>query len=181
MRCFLPNYNWACAWQNQQIDLCAQTQISLVIRPVWSESSLSAWRINVSSYTKSAQRRLKSDWADTQPPSMIWVIVERIATLMVLSCCDSNKRFYNDRPLSGVNFNYLIYVTATPTYVLRTHTRTHTHIFSCKFIISCKFLRQMQQRSKTIPLLIFWEQIIIIVIKYQRIYFYNFLFVSYHQ
>ena len=33
------------AWQNKHIDLCAQqTQISLGIHPVWSESSLSAWR-----------------------------------------------------------------------------------------------------------------------------------------
>ena len=36
---------WAAAWQNQQNDMHpAKTQISLGIRPVWSESSLSAWR-----------------------------------------------------------------------------------------------------------------------------------------
>ena len=37
---------WAGAWQNQQNNLYAQpkTQINLVICPVWSESSLSAWR-----------------------------------------------------------------------------------------------------------------------------------------
>ena len=39
---FLFVHNWAATWQNQQSD-CA-TQISLGIRPVWSESSLSAWR-----------------------------------------------------------------------------------------------------------------------------------------
>ena len=38
-------YNWAATWQNQQNGMCAQwRQISLGIRPVWSESSLSAWR-----------------------------------------------------------------------------------------------------------------------------------------
>ena len=31
-----PQDMWATAWQNQQIDMCAQrTQISLGIRPVW--------------------------------------------------------------------------------------------------------------------------------------------------
>ena len=37
---------WSTSWQNQQNGMCAQrkTQISLGIRPVWSESSLSAWR-----------------------------------------------------------------------------------------------------------------------------------------
>ena len=41
----------------------AKTQISLGIRPVWSESSLSAWRKLGS---LNAQRRLWSDWADAQ-------------------------------------------------------------------------------------------------------------------
>ena len=45
----------------------AKTQISLGIRPVWSESSLSAWKKAwVLSYPLSAQRRLWSDWADAQ-------------------------------------------------------------------------------------------------------------------
>ena len=36
---------WAVSWQNQQNGMCpAKTQISLGICPVWSESSLSAWR-----------------------------------------------------------------------------------------------------------------------------------------
>ena len=47
--------------------LPAKTQISLGIRPVWSESSLSTWRnLGVLSYPLSAQRRLWSDWADAQ-------------------------------------------------------------------------------------------------------------------
>ena len=37
--------DWAAAWQNQQNDVRPmKTQISLGIRPVWSESSLYAWR-----------------------------------------------------------------------------------------------------------------------------------------
>ena len=46
-----------------------KTQITLGIRPVWSESSLSAWRSLRSLatlYPLSAQRRLWSDWADAQ-------------------------------------------------------------------------------------------------------------------
>ena len=36
---------WAAIWQNQQMCVhLAKTQISLDIRPVWSESLLSAWR-----------------------------------------------------------------------------------------------------------------------------------------
>ena len=45
----------------------AKIQISLGIRPVWSESSLSAMKKAwVLSYPMSAQRRLWSDWADAQ-------------------------------------------------------------------------------------------------------------------
>ena len=46
----------------------AKTQISLGIRPVWSESSLSAWRelAWVLSYPLSAKGRLWPDWADAQ-------------------------------------------------------------------------------------------------------------------
>ena len=51
---FLQNQNWAATWQNQQKGcapsedsdqtgrILAKTQISLGIRPVWSESSLGA-------------------------------------------------------------------------------------------------------------------------------------------
>ena len=48
----------------------AKTQISLGIHPVWSESSLSAWRklgsLATISNPLNAQRRLWSDWADAQ-------------------------------------------------------------------------------------------------------------------
>ena len=44
----------------------AKTQISLGIRPVWSESSLSAWRNIESSATHWAHCEDWSDWADAQ-------------------------------------------------------------------------------------------------------------------
>ena len=66
----------------------AMTQISLGIRPVWSESSLSAWRKLGS---------LATHWAHSEDsdqtgrmPRLIWVFVGRTATLLVLSWGGSN-------------------------------------------------------------------------------------------
>ena len=55
----------------------AKTQVSLGIRPVWPESSLSAWRKLGSLLTLlSAQRRLWSDWADVQADlSLRWAYI----------------------------------------------------------------------------------------------------------
>ena len=44
----------------------ANTQISLGIRPVWSEFSLSAWRKTGSLATQWAQSEDWSDWVDAQ-------------------------------------------------------------------------------------------------------------------
>ena len=61
----------------------AKTQISLGIRPVWSESSLSAWR---------KLGPLATHWAHSEDsdqigwiPRLIWVFAGRTATLLVLS------------------------------------------------------------------------------------------------
>ena len=61
----------------------ATTQISLGIRPVWSESSLSAWRKLGS---------LATHWAHSEDsdetgrmPRLIWVFAGRTVTLLVLS------------------------------------------------------------------------------------------------
>ena len=60
----------------------AKTQISLRIRPVWSESSLSAWRNHGS---------LATHWAHSEDsdqtgrmPRLIWVFVERTVILLAL-------------------------------------------------------------------------------------------------
>ena len=62
----------------------AKTQISLGIRPVWSEFSLSAWR---------KLGPLATQWAHSQDsdqtgrmPRLIWVFAGRTLTLLVLSC-----------------------------------------------------------------------------------------------
>ena len=58
----------------------AKTQISLGFRPVWSESSLSAWRNLGSLATHWAH---SEDWVDAQA---VWVFAGRTVTLLVLSC-----------------------------------------------------------------------------------------------
>ena len=61
----------------------AKTQISLGIRPVWSESSLSAWRKLGSLATHSVHSE-DSDQSGRMP-RLIWVFVVCTATLLVLS------------------------------------------------------------------------------------------------
>ena len=65
----------------------AKTQISLGIRPVWSASSLSAWR---------KLRSFATHWAQSEDsdqtgrmPRLIWVFAGRTVILLVLSCCGS--------------------------------------------------------------------------------------------
>ena len=64
----------ATAWQSQQNDvLTAKTQISLGIHPVWSESSLSAWRKLGSLATHWVDSEDWSEWADAQADlSLCW-------------------------------------------------------------------------------------------------------------
>ena len=70
----------------------AKTQISLGIHPVWSESSLSAWRKLGS---------LPSHWAHSEDsdqtgrmPWLIWVFAGRTLILLVLSWGGSNINMY---------------------------------------------------------------------------------------
>ena len=75
----------AATWQNKQNECApAKTQIRLGIRPVWSESSLCAWR-NLGS--------LATHWAHSEDsyqigrmPRLIWVFAGCTVTLLVLSC-----------------------------------------------------------------------------------------------
>ena len=70
----------------------AKTQISLGIRPVWSESSLSAWRKLGSFATHWAQSE-DSDQTGRMP-RLIWVFAGRTVTLLVLSCRGSYRVFF---------------------------------------------------------------------------------------
>ena len=66
----------------------AKTQISLGIRPVWSESLLSAWR-NLGPLTTQWAHSEDSDHTGRMP-RLIWVFAGRTLTLLVLSCRGSN-------------------------------------------------------------------------------------------
>ena len=67
----------------------AKTQTSLGIRPVWSESSLSAWR-KLGSLATHWAHSADSDQTGRMP-RLICVFAGRTATLLVLSCCGSNR------------------------------------------------------------------------------------------
>ena len=96
----------------------AKTQISLGIYPVWSESSLSAWR-NLGS--------LATHWAHSEDsdqtgrmPRLIWVFAGRTLTLLVLSCRGS----YGEVLITdAVSLFCHLYLT----------NATHTH---CSFVYS---------------------------------------------
>ena len=90
MSCCMPTWKkWATTWQNQQNE-CAPSEDSDKPEhpPVWSESSLSAWR-NLGS--------LATHWAHSEDsdqtgrmPRLIWVFVGLTLILLVLSCRGSN-------------------------------------------------------------------------------------------
>ena len=78
-------YLWATTWQNQQNECApAKTQISLGIRPVWSESSLCAQCV------AKDLMLLHADSEDSDQtgrmPRLIWVFAGGTAILLVLSC-----------------------------------------------------------------------------------------------
>ena len=74
----------------------AKTQISLGIRPVWSESSLSAWR-NLGSLAILWAHSEDSDQTGRMP-RLIWVFAGRTLILLVLLCRGS---FVNKRSLAN--------------------------------------------------------------------------------
>ena len=74
---------------NKVIVRPAKTQISLGIRPVWSESLLCTW------WVAKNPSFLHADSKDSdrtgRMPRLIWVFAGRTATLLVLSCRGSNR------------------------------------------------------------------------------------------
>ena len=69
----------------------AKTQISLGIRPVWSESSMSAWRKLGSLATHLAQIEYSDQTG--RMPRLIWVFAGRTATLLGLSYRGSHQDY----------------------------------------------------------------------------------------
>ena len=84
--------NWTLTWwfepphdKTNKMTVCpGKTQISLGIRPVWSESSLSAWRKLGSLATQWAHRE-DSDQTGRMH-RLIWVFAGHTLILLVLSC-----------------------------------------------------------------------------------------------
>ena len=79
-RSFEPRYDKT----NKMAVRPAKTQMSLGIRPVWSESSMSAWRNLGSSSTHWAHSE-DSDQTGRMP-RLMWVFAGRTVILLVLSC-----------------------------------------------------------------------------------------------
>ena len=71
----------------------AKTQISLGIRPVWSESSLSTWR-KLGSLATHWMHSEDSDQTGRMP-RLIWVFAGRTFILLVLSCLGSFRLLYH--------------------------------------------------------------------------------------
>ena len=78
---------------NKMAVCLAKTQISLGIYPVWSESSLSAWR----KLEPLATQWVHSEDSDQtgQMPRLVWVFDECTVILLVLSCRGSNIQHLN--------------------------------------------------------------------------------------
>ena len=75
----------------------AKTQISLGIRPVWSESSLSAWRKLGPVATHWAHSEDWSDWADAQADlSLRWVHSHAVGFVTRRLILDVQTYFYSD-------------------------------------------------------------------------------------
>ena len=116
----MQNFKWAATWQNQWSD-CApvKTQISLGIRPVWSESSLSAWRKLGSLATHWAHRE-DSDQTGRMPgwsesllgtQSLYWFChVAAQITIAYVMWCTMSKEIL----LSLLTFKFLL-INSIPT------------------------------------------------------------------
>ena len=72
----MHNNKWATTWQNNNVAMRpARSQITLGIRPVWSESSLSAWRKLGSLATHWAHSEVSDQTG--RMPRLIWVFAGR--------------------------------------------------------------------------------------------------------
>ena len=95
--------------KTNKVAVCiAKTQISLSIRPVWSESLLSAWR---------KLRSLATHWAHSEDsdqtgrmPRLIWVFAGCTVILLVLSWGHSNHVNANDKSflIPGSSYSHWI-------------------------------------------------------------------------
>ena len=79
LKCKISEKKWAASWQNPQNGMCSQRRL---IRPVWSESSLFAWR-KLGPYIPT-ERKEKTDQTGRMS-RLTWVFAGRTVILLVLS------------------------------------------------------------------------------------------------
>ena len=120
----------------------AKTQISLGIRPVWSESSLSAWRKLGSLATQWAHS--KDSDQTRQMPRLIRVFAGCTVTLLVLSCCSLYIEVYEASDKEPHLWSFWVAVHAC----LKDFKLCHTKIpflmrrLECNFIQMCFVTRK---------------------------------------
>ena len=94
--------------KTNKMTVCSgKTRISLGIRPVWSESSLSAWR-QVGCLATHWVHSEDSDQTGRMP-RLIWVFGGRTLTLLVLSCGSNVPRHLNTN-LTDASQNLTTYI-----------------------------------------------------------------------
>ena len=116
----------------------AKTQISLGICPVWSESSLSAWRkLGPLSYSLSAQQRLWSDWADL---SLCWTCMPFCWYCHEAAhMCNCGVRFWEQGIPLKDSFQETKRTTPLHTHIhIHIHTYTHTYLCHPALFLSCQ-------------------------------------------
>ena len=121
----IVKYIWAATWQNQQYGLCAhrRLKVSPGIHPVWSESSLSAWRKLGSLATHWAHSE-DSDQTG-QMPRLIWVFAGCTVILLVLSW--GGSYIYSGQPFTPSPQKLSIQTQLS--YLLFLSKHTHFQLF----------------------------------------------------
>ena len=109
--------------KTNKMSVCpAKTQISMGIRPVWSESSLSAWRKLGSLATHQAHSE-DSDQTGRMP-RLIWVFPRPTAILLVLSRHGSYEQVKRPGSTIITDYNQLLYWEEDQTLNGRAHVKT---------------------------------------------------------
>ena len=118
-----------------------KTQISLGIRPVWSESSLSAWR-KLGSFATHWAHSEDSDQTG-RPPRLIWVFVGFIMSRLLFrhSCSGLVERKISQMGLIYMYMSLWSSMENVRTvWIIRRHWPSHKNIYRVKQITPCQNL-----------------------------------------
>ena len=133
---------WAATWQNQQ-NKCAKTQISLGIRPVWAESSLSTGR-NIGSVTTHWTHSEDSDQTGRMP-RLIWVFAGAVI-LLVLSWGGSHEggQWSNGRRFPFFSVDLLQSLACSLDVARYLFSKSNSDFFSLSLSLSLIFFTEKQ-------------------------------------